>query len=123
VRFGIGVAALVTALSALLPRLGRSRAPRMKISAIATIRLPDRPNLLLAQVHTDDGLVGLGETPRGALAIEGQIHDLVAPYLLGKDPLTSVGKSGLALMSDPKHEHPVLCGVKPIHRDESRTPM
>jgi L-alanine-DL-glutamate epimerase-like enolase superfamily enzyme len=59
----------------------------MKISAIETIRLPGRPNLLLAQVHTDAGLVGLGETSRGALAVEAQIHDLVAPYLLGKDPL------------------------------------
>jgi L-alanine-DL-glutamate epimerase-like enolase superfamily enzyme len=60
----------------------------MKITAIETIRLPDRPNLLLAQIHTDAGLTGLGETSRGALAVEAQIHDLVAPALLGKDPLT-----------------------------------
>jgi len=59
----------------------------MKITAIETIRLPDRPNLLLAQVHTDEGLTGMGESSRGALAMEAQIHDLVAPYLLGKDPL------------------------------------
>ena len=59
----------------------------MKITAIETIRLPDRPNLLLAQVHTDEGLVGLGETSRGAAAVEAQIHELVAPYLLGNDPL------------------------------------
>ena len=58
----------------------------MKVTAVETIRLPDRPNLLLAQVYSDEGLVGLGETSRGALAVEGQIHDLVAPYLLGKDP-------------------------------------
>ncbi len=59
----------------------------VKITALETIRLPGRPNLLLAQVHTDEGLVGLGETSRGALAVEAQMHDLVAPYLLGKDPL------------------------------------
>jgi galactonate dehydratase len=59
----------------------------VKVIAIETIRLPDRPNLLLAQVHTDEGLVGLGETSRGAAAVEAQIHDLAAPYLLGKDPL------------------------------------
>jgi len=59
----------------------------MKVTAIETIRLPGRPNLLLAQVHTDEGLVGLGETSRGALAVEAQIHELVAPYLLGKDAL------------------------------------
>ena len=59
----------------------------MKITAIETIRLPDRPNLLLAQVHTDAGLIGLGETSRGAAAVEAQLHELVAPALLGKDPL------------------------------------
>ena len=59
----------------------------MKITAVETIRLPDRPNLLLAQIHTDEGLIGLGETSRGAAAVEAQIHELVAPYLLNKDPL------------------------------------
>jgi galactonate dehydratase len=59
----------------------------VKVTAVDTIRLPDRPNLLLAQVHTDEGLVGLGETSRGAAAVEAQVHDLTAPYLLGKDPL------------------------------------
>jgi L-alanine-DL-glutamate epimerase-like enolase superfamily enzyme len=59
----------------------------MKITALETIRLPGRPNLLLAQIHTDSGLVGLGETSRGAQAVEAQLHELVAPYLLGKDPL------------------------------------
>ncbi len=59
----------------------------MKITAIETIRLADRPNLLLARLHTDEGLIGLGETSRGARAVEAQLHELVAPYLLGKDPL------------------------------------
>jgi galactonate dehydratase len=59
----------------------------VKVTAIDTIRLPGRPNLLLAQIHTDEGLVGLGETSRGAAAVEAQVHDLIAPYLLGKDPL------------------------------------
>ncbi|HZP94033.1 MAG TPA: mandelate racemase/muconate lactonizing enzyme family protein [Burkholderiales bacterium] len=58
----------------------------MKITAIETLRLPDRPNLLLCRVHTDEGLTGLGETSRGAPAVEAQIHDLLAPYLLGEDP-------------------------------------
>jgi L-alanine-DL-glutamate epimerase-like enolase superfamily enzyme len=58
----------------------------VKITAIETIRLPDRPNLLLAQIHTDEGLIGLGETSRGAAAVEAQLHELVAPYLIGKDP-------------------------------------
>lgn len=58
----------------------------MKISAIETIRLLDRPNLLLVQVHTDEGLIGLGETSRGPRAVEAQLHEIVAPYLLGKNP-------------------------------------
>lgn len=70
----------------------------MKITAIETIRLPDRPNLLLAQVHTDEGLVGLGETSRGPATVEAQLHELVAPYLLGKDPL-QIQKHSRHLMS------------------------
>ena len=57
----------------------------MKITAIETIRMDERPNLLLVQVHTDQGLIGLGETSRGAAAVEAQIHDLVAPMLLNQD--------------------------------------
>jgi galactonate dehydratase len=57
----------------------------MKITAIETIRTDERPNLLLVQVHTDQGLIGLGETSRGAAAVEAQIHDLVAPLLLNED--------------------------------------
>ena len=34
----------------------------MKITALETIRVAERPNLIWLQVHTDQGLVGLGET-------------------------------------------------------------
>lgn len=70
----------------------------MKITAIETIRLADRPNLLLAQVHTDEGLTGLGETSRGPATVEAQLHELVAPYLLGKNPL-EIQKHSRHLMS------------------------
>jgi len=70
----------------------------MKITAIETIRLTERPNLLLAQVLTDEGLIGLGETSRGAQAVEAQLHELVAPYLLGKNPL-EIARHGKQLMS------------------------
>jgi L-alanine-DL-glutamate epimerase-like enolase superfamily enzyme len=70
----------------------------VKVSAIETLRLPGRPNLLLCQVHTDQGLIGLGETSRGAAAVEAQIHDLVAPYLLGKDP-REIARHHKALMA------------------------
>ena len=59
----------------------------MKITALETIQLREYPNLLWVQLHTDEGIVGLGESFRGADAVAGQLHGLVAPYLLGKDPL------------------------------------
>jgi L-alanine-DL-glutamate epimerase-like enolase superfamily enzyme len=59
----------------------------MKISAFETIRLGEFPNLLWLHVHTDEGLVGLGETFFGPRAVEAQIHETVAPLLLGKQAL------------------------------------
>lgn len=59
----------------------------MKVTALETIRLDEFPNLLWVQVHTDEGLVGLGETFFGAQAVEAYLHESVAPYLLGKHPL------------------------------------
>ena len=59
----------------------------MKVSAVETIRLEEFPNLVWLQIHTDEGLIGLGETFFGAAAVEAHIHQSVAPYLLGKDPL------------------------------------
>ncbi len=58
----------------------------MKITAVETIRTSEFPNLLWVQVHTDEGLAGLGETFKGPAAVEGHIHGMIAPYLLGKDP-------------------------------------
>lgn len=60
----------------------------MKITAIETIQLPHLSNILWVRVHTDEGLIGLGETFRGAPAIATCIHAEVAPALIGRDPLT-----------------------------------
>lgn len=59
----------------------------MKITRIDTLRLDEFPNILFVTVHTDEELVGLGETFFGAQAVEAYVHESVAPYLLGKDPL------------------------------------
>jgi L-alanine-DL-glutamate epimerase-like enolase superfamily enzyme len=56
----------------------------MKLTRIETIRSPDFPNLLWVQLHTDDGLVGLGETFYIPAAVEAVIHDFAAPLLLGQ---------------------------------------
>jgi L-alanine-DL-glutamate epimerase-like enolase superfamily enzyme len=42
--------------------------------------------LLWLQLHTDEGLVGLGETFFAAEAAAAWIHEIAAPYLLDKDP-------------------------------------
>ena len=59
----------------------------MKITALETIRIAERPNLIWVQVHTDEGLVGLGETFFGAGAVEAHVHDTIAPRVIGRDPL------------------------------------
>jgi len=59
----------------------------VKVTQIETIRVDEFPNILFTRVHTEDGLVGLGETFYGARAVEAYIHETVAPYLLGKDAL------------------------------------
>ncbi len=59
----------------------------MQVVQLDTLRLGEFPNLLFVLVHTDEGLVGLGETFFGAQAVEAYVHETAAPYLLGKDPL------------------------------------
>jgi L-alanine-DL-glutamate epimerase-like enolase superfamily enzyme len=56
-----------------------------KIRNVRTVRIGERPNLIWVEIETDDGLTGLGESFRGAPAVEAVIHDQVAPWLLGRD--------------------------------------
>lgn len=59
----------------------------MRITTIETVRLDGFPNLLWVHIGTDEGLTGLGETFYGSGAAEAHIHEVIAPYLLGQDPL------------------------------------
>ena len=59
----------------------------MKITALETIQLDSLPMSIWLQVHTDEGIVGLGESAREPATIAEYIHTSVAAYLLGKDPL------------------------------------
>lgn len=59
----------------------------MKITAIETIRLQERPNLLWVHVETDEGITGLGETFFIAATVETYLHEYVAPRVIGRDPL------------------------------------
>lgn len=45
------------------------------------------PNNLWVRLYTDDGLVGLGETYYTPRAVAAVVHDVLAPLLIGRDPL------------------------------------
>ena len=68
---------------AAMPAAGRQA---MKITAIETIQLGEFPNLVWVQVHTDEGLTGLGEAFFGAGAVAAYVHESAAPKQLGQDP-------------------------------------
>lgn len=54
----------------------------MKIVGVETVRSPIQPNLLFVRLHTDEGLIGLGESFFGAAAVEAYVHETAAPTLL-----------------------------------------
>src|SRR5687767_13071697 len=59
----------------------------MKIIRLETLRLGEFPNLVWLRVHTDQGLVGLGETSYAAQSVEAYLHEYIAPRALGREPL------------------------------------
>lgn len=59
----------------------------MKITGLTTIRVLERPNLLWLEVETDEGLAGLGETFFMSASVETYLHEVVAPLVMGRDPL------------------------------------
>jgi L-alanine-DL-glutamate epimerase-like enolase superfamily enzyme len=59
----------------------------MRISALETVRIAERPNILWLHVHTDEGVTGLGETFFGAATVEAHVHEWIAPRVIGRDPL------------------------------------
>ena len=63
----------------------------MKITALETILLDEFPNVLWVQVHTDEGLSGLGETYFGAQAVAAFVHETAAPL-----PSTSSAPASVA---------------------------
>lgn len=58
----------------------------MRITRIETVHLKEHATLLFVRVHTDEGLIGHGETKYAIDALHGFIHQYAAPLLLGKDP-------------------------------------
>jgi galactonate dehydratase len=63
------------------------REKTVKITRIETLRTEEFANVLWVRLHTDAGIIGLGETFYGAGAVEAHIHDTLASRLIGRDPL------------------------------------
>lgn len=61
------------------------RMKTVKIEAVETLRLGAHPNLLWVRIHTEDGCTGLGETYFGAGPSEADVHERIAPIILGQD--------------------------------------
>ena len=59
----------------------------MKIAKLETLRIEEFPNLLWLRVHSDEGIVGLGETFLMPRTVEAYLHEVAAPKVLGRDPL------------------------------------
>lgn len=75
-----------------LPGSLLSAAPSMKVTKVETFYWKNRndapwwPHWTWIRIHTDNGLVGMGETyPRNSVEAEA-IHSYIAPVLLGRDP-------------------------------------
>ena len=58
----------------------------MEIVGVETLQAEDYGNLVWVRLHTDEGLLGLGETFRNPQATIAYVHETCAPYLIGKDP-------------------------------------
>ena len=59
----------------------------MKITALETGDVEAYPQITFVQIHTDEGLLGLGDTFFGSAAVQTYVHEIAAPPLLGEDPL------------------------------------
>lgn len=63
----------------------------MKITAIESLQWAEYPRLMFVRVHTDAGIVGLGETVDKIPGAKGALHGTLAPLLLGQNPLDIEG--------------------------------
>ena len=58
----------------------------MKIKHIETVRVSDPADVIWVRIHTDAGLIGLGETWYASKTVESAVHDHFAPLIAGRDP-------------------------------------
>jgi len=63
----------------------------MKITAIESLQWAEYPRLMVVRVHTDSGIIGLGETVDKIPGAKGALHGTIAPLALGQDALDIEG--------------------------------
>lgn len=63
----------------------------MRITAIESLQWAEYPRLLLVRVHTDCGIIGLGETVEKIPGSRGALHGTISPLILGQNPLDIEG--------------------------------
>lgn len=63
----------------------------MKITAIESLQWAEYPRLMVVRVHTDSGIIGLGETVDKIPGAKGALHGTIAPLVLGQDALDIEG--------------------------------
>jgi galactonate dehydratase len=63
----------------------------MKIIAIESLQWAEYPRLMVVRVHTDSGIIGLGETVDKIPGAKGALHGTIAPLVLGQDALDIEG--------------------------------
>lgn len=63
----------------------------MKITGIETLQWSAYPRLLIVRVHTDSGIMGLGETVDKVPGAKAALHGSIAPLVLDQDPLDIEG--------------------------------
>ena len=56
-----------------------------------SLQWAEYPRLLVVRVHTDTGIIGLGETVDKVHGAKGALHGTIAPLVLGQDPLDIEG--------------------------------
>ena len=63
----------------------------MKITAIESLQWAEYPRLMVVRVHTDGGIIGLGETVDKIPGAKGALHGTIAPLVLGQEALDIEG--------------------------------
>jgi L-alanine-DL-glutamate epimerase-like enolase superfamily enzyme len=58
----------------------------LRIEKLETIWFDAQPNTLWLRIHTDEGLIGLGETYYAPRAVAAIIHDVLSRLLIGASP-------------------------------------